>query len=176
MSSQELYESGRFQEVVGQVASAPEATTPRDLWFAARSYLELRQIEEGRRLFERLSATGDGGWRAASRLALATLAGSAPEIDAARAEGGGYPAHAFVQFELGLAHMNRGALREAAEALDRSSAAEPTLAHAYYYAGLAYQKLDRTDLMADRFETFLRLAPDAPQRPEVQAVMNTIRG
>jgi hypothetical protein len=30
--------------------------------------------------------------------------------------------------------------------------------------------------MAARFETFLRLARDAPERPEVETILRTVRG
>jgi tetratricopeptide (TPR) repeat protein len=172
-----LYEAGRFQEVVNRTAGVSAGDiAPADAWFAAHSYLDLRREAEARALFERLGASEDPAWRAAAGLALAVLNGNIAEIDAARAAAAAYPAQTFVQYELGIAHMTRGALQEAAAALDRSAAGVPTLAHAYYYAGLAYQKLDRVDLMATRFESFLRLAPRAPQRPEVEAIMRTIRG
>jgi len=63
----------------------------------------------------------------------------------------------------------------AAETLDRCIAANPRRAYAYYYAGMAYRQLDRVDLMADRFDTFVRLAPDAPERPQVETILNSLR-
>jgi tetratricopeptide (TPR) repeat protein len=171
------YEAGRFDDVVARVAAMPtSAMSPRDAWFAAQSYMGLRRTADARGLFERVEGAGDDGWRATARLALAVLGGNAADIDAARGAAAAYPAHPFAQYQLGIAHLNRDAPADAASALDRAAEAEPSLAHAYYYAGLAYQRLNRVDLMANRFETFLRLAPDAPQRPEVQAIMSTIRG
>jgi len=174
-SVQDLFEAGRFDDVVGRVSSMGDAA-PRDLWFGGLSAAALRRPAEARAFFDRVAASGGEEWRAAARLAIALIAGDPSEIDAARAAAGAHPAHPFVQYELGLAHLNRDAPAEAAAALDRSAAADPSLAYAYYYAGLAYQRMNRTDLMANRFDTFLRLAPDAPQRPEVQSVMSTIRG
>ena len=55
-------------------------------------------------------------------------------------------------------------------------ALDPSFAHAYYYAGLSRYRANRPDLMAARFERFLKLAPDAPERTEVQQIMRTIRG
>jgi len=34
----------------------------------------------------------------------------------------------------------------------------------------------RPDRMANHFEAFLRLAPEAPERPEVIQIMRTVRG
>ena len=161
---------------MGRVSSMGDSAPSRDLWFGALSAAAMRRQIEARALFERAAANGGDEWRVAARLAVALIAGDPSEIDAARSAAGAHPAHPFVQYELGLAHLSRDAPADAAAALDRSAAADPSLAYAYYYAGLAYQRLNRTDLMANRFDMFLRLAPDAPQRPEVQSVMSTIRG
>jgi hypothetical protein len=50
------------------------------------------------------------------------------------------------------------------------------MAYAHYYAGMAYNKAKRVDLMATHFERFLKLAPAAPERPVVESVMRTVRG
>jgi hypothetical protein len=39
-----------------------------------------------------------------------------------------------------------------------------------------HYRANRPDLMASRFETFLKLAPDAPERAEVTQIMRTVRG
>ena len=49
-------------------------------------------------------------------------------------------------------------------------------AYAHYYAGLSYYQAERIDLMAAFFESFLKLAPDAPERAQVESIMRTIRG
>ena len=65
---------------------------------------------------------------------------------------------------------------EAAAEFDRCAEADPTRAQAYYRAGLAYYEIGRTALMADRFETFVRLAPDAPERAQVESILRTVSG
>jgi hypothetical protein len=50
------------------------------------------------------------------------------------------------------------------------------MAYAHYYAGLMHYRAKQPDRMAIRFERFLQLAPDAPERPEVLQIMRTIRG
>ena len=176
MSAQELFEAGRFQDALARAsAGAPAATPPRDVFFAAQAAVRLGRIDVAQELFGRLAGV-DQAWQATARLATALAAGDADALAAARAQAEQYPAHAYAQYELGLAHLSRDAFADAAQALDRSVAANARLAHAYYYAGLACQRLDRADLMAIRFEAFLRLAPQAPERAEVQSVMRTIRG
>lgn len=65
---------------------------------------------------------------------------------------------------------------EAAEQFDRCAAADPTRAYAYYRAGLAYYEIRRTAIMVERFEQFVRLAPEAPERAQVESILNTVRG
>jgi len=79
-------------------------------------------------------------------------------------------------YALGLVLFKRQDWGGAAAAFDRASMLQPTFAHAQYYAGLSHYRANRPDLMAARFERFLKLAPDAPERPEVQQIMRTIRG
>ena len=47
-------------------------------------------------------------------------------------------------------------------------------AYAHFYAGLAYSKARRIDLTAQHFQTFLRLAPQAAERGEVQSIIRTL--
>jgi regulator of sirC expression with transglutaminase-like and TPR domain len=63
----------------------------------------------------------------------------------------------------------------AAQAFERCVEADPRFAYAYYYAGLAYDRLNRADLMINRLEMFQRLAPEAPERPEVESILQTVR-
>ena len=76
----------------------------------------------------------------------------------------------------GVAAFERRDFAAAAAAFDECIKAQPTDAYNYYRAGLAYYEIDRADLMVNRFETFVKLAPDAPERPEVESILRTARG
>jgi len=175
---QQWYESGRYDEVVSRVTQADVADVGAEaLWLAAHSSLRLGRRDEAASLFMRLAATDPNpAWQIASQLALAGLEGSAEAAAQARQAAGAFPGDPFVQYELGLAAVRSGDFAGAAQAFDRTIAADPTFAYAYYYAGLAYDRLQRADLMAGRFDTFLRLAPQAPERPEVDSILSTVRG
>ena len=60
--------------------------------------------------------------------------------------------------------------------LRRAYAAAIAFAAAYYYAGLANYRIKRIDLMTTNFNTFVKLAPSAPERPEVESILRTVRG
>jgi tetratricopeptide (TPR) repeat protein len=169
---QTLYEAGRYEEVVAQAS----ATDPTALLFAAQSYVRLQRRDEASRQFARLREVGrTPAWQAVADLGLALLADDLAAIDRARAAAAAFDGDAFVQFELGTAHMRRNDFAAAARAFDRCAEISPRFAYAYYGAALAYNRLDRADLLVDRFETFLRLAGQAPERPEVESILRTAR-
>jgi tetratricopeptide (TPR) repeat protein len=176
-SVQGLFESGRYAEVIDRVSTAAPAADVEALWLAAHSYASLGQREQAERGFMELSmSTSDPAWQATSQLALAVIGGSAESIDAARQAARAFPTMWFVQYELGLADASRGDFNAAAQAFERVIESRPRFAYAYYQAGRAYNRIDRADLMAARFETFLRLAPEAPERTAVEGILRTIRG
>ena len=108
-----------------------------------------------------LAATACGGGR------------SLPAIPGARA--GGPSASADALCAAGQEQFQEQAFAAAAATLDQCIRADPTRAYAYYYAGMAYRQIERVDRMGDRFEMFVRLAPDAPERPQVEAILQTLR-
>jgi len=174
-SVQGLYESGRYSEVLSSVSAG--STSAEAIWFVAQSNLRLGQREEAARQFARLPAVGASpAWQAVSDLALALVDGDLQGIDRARAAASGFPADPFVQFELGLAHSRMTDFAAAAQAFDQCTDADPRFAYAYYNAGLAYDRLNRIDVAIARLETFQRLAPDAPELPEVASILRTVRG
>lgn len=174
-SPQRLYEAGRYADVV-MAATAGGQADPQTLWLAAHSDLRLGQREEAATLLARVAETGDQAWKAVATLALAGLRGDAAAVETARTAAASFPNHPFVQYELGLAASRQGDFGSAVQALDRAIDASPAFAYAYYYAGLAYDRIGRNDLMAIRLEQFVRLAPHAPERPEVEAILRTVRG
>ena len=173
-SIQGLFESGRYQEVVNSVNAGERSA--QAIWFAAQSSLRLGQRAEAASLFVQLPQAGGGAaWQVVSDLAQALLRNDAGEIDRVRQEAAAFPADPFVQYELGLAHARRDDMSAAADAFDRVTQADPRFAYGYYNGGLAYDRLNRADLAISRLEMCVRLAPDAPERPEVTSILQTVR-
>jgi tetratricopeptide (TPR) repeat protein len=172
-SVQGLYESGRYHEVLNSVAAGDRST--QALWFAAQSSLRLGQRDEAARQFAQLAQGGSPAWNVVSDLALGLLNDNADQIDRAREAAAAFPGDPFVQYQLGLAHARRNDMAAAAQAFDRSSQADPRFAYAYYSSGLTWDRLNRADIAIARLEMFERLAPDAPERPEVASILQTVR-
>jgi tetratricopeptide (TPR) repeat protein len=177
LSAQSLFEAGRYRDVIQTAEDLPASqVSPEHVWLAAQSYLRLDRQADARVQFERLSGmSSDPAWQTAARLALAVNSGLQEERGQAEAAAEFYPAHPFVQYQLGIAYSSENRLADAAQAFDRCIAAAPRFAYAYYQSALVYEHLDRADLTVSRMEAFVRLAPQAPERPAVESVLRRIR-
>ena len=175
-SIQALYESGEDRELVDRVKnSVPNGVSGADRWFAAQSQLRLGLRTDAINDLTALTQTaGDAAVQVAARLAIARLTNDEVTLDQARAAAAAYPESLFVQYELGLSYAVRNDFASAARVFDACIAADPAFAYAYYQSALAYRHLDRPDIMANRFDRFVRLAPNAPERPEVESVLRAI--
>jgi tetratricopeptide (TPR) repeat protein len=74
--------------------------------------------------------------------------------------------------EIGLHEKN---YKPVAEDAEKVIGLDPNNAYAYYYAGIAFSNLKRPDKMADYFQNFLKLAPNAPEAAKVQSLLRSLR-
>lgn len=171
----QLFEAGRFDQVV---AAAEAGGAPAIVYLAVLSHQKLgasdRALDLARRLAE---LPEDSVWRYVGESVMHLIEGRvgaalAAARRAVELDGRLVEAH----LQLGLVLARQEAWKEAAAAFDRAAELDPSYAYAYYYAGLMHYRGGRPDLMAGRFERFLKLAPDAPERPEVLQTMRAIRG
>jgi tetratricopeptide (TPR) repeat protein len=174
-SIQRMFEAGNYQQVIE--ATEP-GSDPAVIYMAAQSQERLRAIDQAIELYRQLSGRGQGdpwhfiglsgqqlnggdsGGALASARQAVTMAGNLSE------------AH----YQLGLVLANRQEWANSAAEFDRAAQLNPAYAYAHYYAGLMYSRSNRPDLMANHFELFLKLAPNAPERLEVTQIMRTVRG
>jgi tetratricopeptide (TPR) repeat protein len=172
---QALFEAGRDDEVITRAATPglPSA----EAWFGAQSMLRMGQRGEAMEQFRRLQDGGDSdAIRRAAQVAVARLSNETDAAAVAQQAAVAQPNDPFVQFEVGVTFAQLGDYAAAAQAFDASLSASPTMAYAHYQAGLAYNRLNRPDLTVTRFETFVRLAPSAPERPQVDTILRAARG
>ncbi len=172
---QKMFEAGRFQQVVESVSSdsAPEA-----LYTLAQSHQRLNANDQAIGIYQQLAMRGDeDAWTFVGRSGQQLLEGDADgALDSARhaVEMNGDLAEA--HFQLGLVLAARQDWTQAAPEFDRVTELNPAAAYAHYYGGLMHYRAGRPDRMANHFEQFLKIAPDAPERPEVTQIMRTVRG
>jgi len=170
-----MFEAGQYQQVI---ETAGEAAPPEAIYTAAQSHQRLGATGEARATYGQLSARPENdpwhfiGLSGQQLLDEATDAALQSAQQAAAMDGGLPDAH----FQVGLVLAKRQDWQGAAEAFDRASELNPGHAYAQYYGGLMHYRAGRPDRMATHFEQFLRLAPEAPERPEVVQIMRTVRG
>ena len=171
---QRLFEAGRYQQVV-------EATTPQSppevLYTAAQSQQKVSANDQALQTYSRLAERPESDpWHfiglSGRQLVEGNIEAAVASARQGVAAGGDLPqAH----FQLGLALARQQQWAEAAAAFEAASSRQPTNAYAHYYGGMAYYRANRVDRMATHFEQFLKLAPEAPERPEVTSIMRTLQ-
>lgn len=176
----QLYDAGKYREVVEALdqATVEADKASRLQYLAAQSYDKLNDAEAARRTYQRLADIGEETpWASIGRSALALMdkqfdeaLGSADQ--AVRLAATLPEAH----YQRGIVLMARKEYGDATDAFTKATELDPGFAAAHYYAGLASYRVKRIDLMANHFETFVRLAPSAPERPEVESILRTLRG
>jgi tetratricopeptide (TPR) repeat protein len=124
----------------------------------------------------RLRAHEQPSWRfigESGEAYIANDAGRATELArrAIEADGG----NPFAHYQLGLAASKASDWGTAVSGFTRAVGLKPDFAYAHYYAGLAYQRQRQLSQTAEHFDAFLRLAPDAPERSAVIAILRTIK-
>jgi tetratricopeptide (TPR) repeat protein len=125
----------------------------------------------------RIANSRNDAWHFIGLSAQQLLEGNSDaSLESARAAVEMADARADAHYQLGLVLARQENWVPAAAAFDRAAEIEPAHAYAHYYGGLMHYRANRLDRMAIRFEQFLKLAPEAPERPEVLQIMRTIRG
>lgn len=174
-NAQREFEAGSYQQVVDAADASME---PAVLFLGALSAQKLDATDRANAFLDRLGERpSTDAWHFVGLSAKQLLAGDdEAALDSARRATETDAALPEASYALGLVLVKRQDWAGAATAFDRASMLNPSFAHAYYYAGLSHYRARRPDLMAARFERFLKLAPDAPERTEVQQIMRTVRG
>jgi tetratricopeptide (TPR) repeat protein len=194
--AQTAFEAGQYDrtvELIGEMRAAGTAGLD-EAFLAAQARLRQNQLDAARQELSQLVAAEHPVWRAIGESATALADGNVDQaLDAATravaqaneraaqaAEGISDPEQATLDFhahyELGLVQARREDWGAAVEAFERAAGVNPRFAYASYYAGMAASRAGRPDRVAIHFERFLQLAPNAPERSAVMAIMRTIRG
>jgi tetratricopeptide (TPR) repeat protein len=172
---QKLFEAGQYQRVV---ESAQPDSDPAVLYTAAQSHQKLGENDRALETYGALASRDEGDvWHfiglSGQQLMRDDVDGAlASAQHAVEMNGGMAEAH----YQLGLVLAKRQDWATAAAEFDRVTEINPSNAYAHYYGGLMQYRANRPDRMANHFEQFLKLAPEAPERPEVTQIMRTVRG
>ena len=169
---QRLFQSGSYEQAVEAARDGDPAST----YLAAQSLLKLNRDDQAAAQMTRLRGNDQPSWKLIGESGEALIAndtGRAIELArrATEADGG----NPFAHYQLGLAAAKASDWGTAVSALTKSIELKPDFAYAHYYAALAYQRQRLLPKTAEHFDAFLRLAPDAPERSAVAAILRTIK-
>lgn len=174
-SVQRMFEAGQFREAANE---AMPSSPPAVQYLGGLSLQKLGDAAGAAAAYSRLAdRQGDAVWQAIGTSALQLLQGQiGPATQSAQTAAAAGDSVPEAHYQLGLAYAQQQAWNEAAASFDRASELNPSFAYTHYYGGLMHYRAGRPDRMAVHFEQFLKLAPSAPERPEVLQIMRTIRG
>jgi tetratricopeptide (TPR) repeat protein len=172
---QKLFEAGQYQRVVD---SAQPDGDPAVLYTAAQSHQKLGETDRALETYGSLASRDEGdAWHFIGLSGQQLLGDDVnAAVESARRAVEIAPNMAEAHYQLGLVLAKREEWAPAAAEFDKVTELSPTNAYAYYYGGLMHYRANRPDQMAIHFERFLKLAPEAPERPEVMSIMKTVRG
>lgn len=173
-SIQKLIERGSLNEAVQKAEG--ERDNPESTYLAAQAFGKMNDGGRANEEYSRLRERGDEDWKAIGESGAALNAGNVDEAMAAATRAvsanGDNP---YAQFQLGIVASRQNNSQKAAEAFGRAAEIKPDLAYAHYYAGIANQRIKQIPKMSEHLETFLRLAPDAPERDAAAAILRTLK-
>lgn len=178
-AARKLFDAGKYQDAINAASGTPAGAPDwqRFVFLKGQARERLGDTAGAERAYMRLIASPDAAWQAVGQSATAVMRKDAAQATAAAGRAVAADANLpEAQYELGLARSIAGDYGAAGAAFDKAAMLDPGWAYPRYYAGLAYAKVKRVDLLAARFQAFLNLAPQAPERGEVESIMRTIRG
>jgi len=169
---QRLFQSGSYEQAVEAARDGDPAST----YLAAQSLMKLDRNDQANAQMARLKGNDQPAWRLIGESGEALIANDVSRaIDLARraveADGG----NPFAHYQLGISAAKASDWGGAVSALTKTIELKPDFAYAHYYAALAYQRQRLLPKTAEHFDAFLRLAPDAPERSAVAAILRTIK-
>jgi tetratricopeptide (TPR) repeat protein len=82
---------------------------------------------------------------------------------------------ALVPYQIGVTRLFQEQWQPALDQLTQAIDSDSGLAYAYYYRGLAAEKLKRNDLLVNDMERFLKLAPDAPEAERARMILKAVK-
>jgi len=80
-----------------------------------------------------------------------------------------------VDFQIGLTFLIQENWESAKKSFDAVHELDPRYAHLYYYRGLAWEKLGRTDNFLIDLDQFVKLAPNSPDAKTAKALLAAVR-
>ncbi|MBM3790485.1 MAG: tetratricopeptide repeat protein [Acidobacteria bacterium] len=184
--ARDLYKEKKFQEaedLLREALSGEPENAEAGYWLGL-CLLELKEYEEAEKALRNAEENRPEEPRAMPRVDMIRigLARSYMERDRLNEAQAALDAAVKIKADNPDAYYYRGMLdarrkdyAASARSMDKAIELDPRNAYAHYYAGLAYNQIKRPDLVVQRLQMFLKLAPDAPEAVKVQSLLRSIR-
>jgi tetratricopeptide (TPR) repeat protein len=174
-----LDQEKKYGEAEAQLRKATELAPaePAPWVYLGETYLRQRKQGEANAAFRKGAelAEARGGGESAYFLGIAQQRlGSYDQALAAFGRATA-PSPALLPYQIGVTRAFQENWTAAAEQLDRAIELDSGLAYAYYYRGLAQEKLGRKDRLINDLERFVTLAPEAPDADRARAILRAAK-
>jgi tetratricopeptide (TPR) repeat protein len=174
-----LEQEQKYGEAEGRLRKATELAPNDPAAFVSLGEVYLRQRRDGEAsgAFRKAAelAGAKGGAEAAYYLGVAQQRLKQYDAAVSTLQGARAPAPALVPYQIGVTRAFQENWPAAVEQLNRAIDMDSGLAYAYYYRGLAQEKLNRKDLLVNDMERFLTLAPNAPEAERARAILRAVK-
>jgi tetratricopeptide (TPR) repeat protein len=96
-------------------------------------------------------------------------------VQALESARGADPGDALIPYQIGVTRVFQEQWQPAMDQLNRAIEMDSGLAYAYFYRGLAAEKIGRKDLLVNDMERFLALAPGSPEADRAKAILRAAK-
>jgi tetratricopeptide (TPR) repeat protein len=174
----ELYRSAKFGDAEREFAEAAREN-PGDahaLVYLGLTRLHLNKTAEAASaLNEARGIAPDSGEVQVGMARLYIEQGKFGDAETALREAKGQGETSELLLAQGMLRLAQKDFNGAADSLEAALKENPDTAYAHYYAGLAYNGLRQPDRMVNHFQSFLRMAPTAPEGKRVESLLRSVR-
>ncbi|MFM8533254.1 MAG: hypothetical protein ACKOEC_06630 [Acidimicrobiia bacterium] len=169
---QRLFQSGSYEQAADAARGGDAAST----YIAAQSLIKLERADQAAAEFALLRETDQPAWRLVAESGEELIGNDTGRaVDLARKAVDADDGNPFAHYQLGLSAAKATDWGTAVAGFTKAVQLRPDFAYAHYYAALAYQRQRQLPKTAEHFDAFLRLAPNAPERSAVIAILRTIK-
>lgn len=173
-----LLDKGAYDEAIAITADAGDGAGPDALYVQGLAFEGKKAAGDAVAVYQRLAARPDADtwhWIGESARALAggDAGGAVSAADrAVEIDGQSKYAH----YQRGRALVVRRDFPASAAAFVRVLEVDGSFAYGHYWAGMSYYQTKNLVAAGNHLTRFLQLAPQAPERLQVEAILATLRG
>ena len=174
-----LEQEKKYGEAEGQLRKATELASndPAPFVYLGEVYLRQRNDGAANEAFRRAAdlARSKSGSESAYYLGIAQQRLKQYDEAISTFQGARAPEPSLIPYQIGVTQAFKENWPAAAEQLGKAIEMDSGLAYAYYYRGLAQEKLGRKDLLVNDMERFLAIAPNAPEADRAKAILRAVK-